>query len=52
MCRFAKYKVQPVFDNALSSGTIQETKQEGLDFINKTNFMSFKDESLMKKQPK
>ncbi|KAJ4150218.1 hypothetical protein LMH87_010977 [Akanthomyces muscarius] len=49
MCRFAKYKVQPLFDNALGSGTIQQTKQEVLDFINKTNFMSFKDESLMKK---
>jgi hypothetical protein len=41
ICYFARWKLQPLFEDAMGAGTIQRTKQEVLDFATWENMVAF-----------
>lgn len=44
MCYFARRKLQPMFEDALSAGYVQQTDQEVLDSIPWENMVKVRDE--------
>lgn len=44
MCYFARHKLQPMFEDAMGSGSVQRTKQEVLEFITWGNMVACEDD--------